>query len=196
MTAEVSSKSGARAGWKAAADYGPLIGFFVAYFTADLMTATAVLVALTLIAIPILIKLEGKLPWTPIVTAAVVTVFGALTLILHDETFIKLKPTIVSLAIAAILFGGLVFGKALLKPVMSAAWPMKDEGWRKLTFRFALFFVATAIANEFVWRTMSTDFWVSFKVFGITIATIAFTATQIPMMTKYQLPLEGETPGK
>lgn len=196
MTAEASSKSGARAGWKAAADYGPLVGFFAAYFLADLMTATGVLVVLTLVAIPILIKIEGKLPWTPIVTASIVTIFGALTLILHDETFIKLKPTIVSLLIAAVLFGGLLFGKALLKPVMSAAWPMKDEGWRKLTFRFALFFVATAIANEFVWRTMSTDFWVSFKVFGITLATIAFTATQIPMMTKYQLPLEDETPGK
>jgi intracellular septation protein len=196
MSVETTPKPKPPAGWKAAADYGPLIGFFAAYLLADLMTATAVLVVLTLIAIPVLIKIEGKLPWTPIVTAAVVTVFGVLTLVLQDETFIKLKPTIVSLLIAAVLFGGLMFGKALLKPVMSAAWPMKDEGWRKLTFRFALFFVATAIANEIVWRTMSTDFWVSFKVFGITLATIAFTATQIPMMTRYQLPLEGETPGK
>lgn len=196
MTVETSSKSAASGRWKAAADYGPLIGFFAAYLAAGLMTATAVLVVLTLIAIPILIKVEGKLPWTPIVTAAVVTIFGVLTLVLHDETFIKLKPTIVSLAIAAILLGGLLFGKALLKPVMSAAWPMEDEGWRKLTFRFGLFFIATAIANEIVWRTMSTDFWVSFKVFGITLATIAFTATQIPMMTKYQLPLEEEKPVK
>jgi intracellular septation protein len=192
MSSSATPSAGARAGWKAAADYGPLVGFFTAYFLADLMVATGVLVALTLLAIPVLIKLEGKLPWTPIVTATVVALFGGLTLWLHDETFIKLKPTIVSLGIAAILFGGLVFGKPLLKPVMGAAWPMKEEGWRKLTLRFAFFFVATAAANEIVWRTQSTDLWVSFKVFGITLATIAFTLTQIPLMTKYQLPLEGE----
>ena len=195
MSSSATPTTRARSGWKAAADYGPLVGFFAAYVLVDLMTATGVLVVLTLLAIPILIKLEGKLPWTPIVTATIVTLFGGLTLWLQDETFIKLKPTIVSLGIAAVLFGGLLFGKALLKPLMGAAWPMTDEGWRKLTFRFALFFVATAAANEIVWRTQSTDFWVSFKVFGITIATIAFTLTQIPLMTKHQLPLEGEEPG-
>ena len=103
----------------------------------------------------------------PLVSGVFVVAFGGLTLYLQDDTFIKVKPTIVNLLFAAILFGGLVADRPLLRHLFGGEFKLSDEGWRKLTFRWASFFVALAILNEFVWRTMSTDHWVTFKVFGI-----------------------------
>ncbi len=103
----------------------------------------------------------------PLVTAVVVLVFGGLTLVLHDETFIKLKPTIIYVLFGGALLGGLAFGKPLLGIVFDSVFDLTEEGWRKLTWRWALFFLALAVLNEIVWRTQSTDFWVSFKVFGV-----------------------------
>jgi intracellular septation protein len=123
----------------------------------------------------------------PVVTGVVVLVFGTLTLVLHDDTFIKMKPTIVNGLFAAVLLGGLAFGKALLGYVFDSAFRLTEEGWRKLTFRWGLFFIALAVINEVVWRTQSTDFWVSFKVWGIMPLTLAFSAAQLPLLTRHSL---------
>ena len=128
----------------------------------------------------------------PLITAAVVGIFGGLTLWLNDDTFIKLKPTIVQTLIGGVLLVGLLFGKSLLKPVMGSAWPMDDSGWRKLTRNFGLFFLAMAVANEIVWRTQTTDFWVTFKVFGIMALTFAFSMTQIPILNGHRIEEEDE----
>jgi intracellular septation protein len=176
-------------GWvKPVTDYGPLLAFFAAYSFYDLLTATAALMAATAVALALALAIERRVPVLPLITAAVVGVFGGLTLWFNDETFIKLKPTIVQALMAATLLGGLAFGKPLLKPLMNATWPMDEEGWRRLTLRFALFFAAMAVLNEAVWRTQSTDVWVSFKVFGLMGLTFLFGMCQMPLLNKHRLP--------
>lgn len=172
---------------KPVAEYGPLIVFFGAYVFADLITATAALMIATAAALALSYAVDRRVPLMPLITAGVVGVFGGLTLWLNDETFIKLKPTIVQAMISAVLLGGLVFGRSLLKPVLGAAWQMNEEGWRLLTLRFGVFFAAMALLNELVWRTQSTDFWVSFKVFGIMGLTFAFILTQLPLLNRYRV---------
>lgn len=173
-------------------DYGPIAVFFAAYLVWDLLVATAALMAATAVALVISLTVNKRVPLMPLITAGVVGVFGGLTLALNDDTFIKLKPTIVQTLIGAVLLGGLLFNKALLKPVMGSAWPMDDPGWRKLTRNFGLFFFAMAVANEIVWRTQSTDFWVTFKVFGIMALTFAFSMTQIPILNRHRIEEETE----
>ena len=168
-------------------DYGPLVVFFVAYTSWGLMAATVALMAATGISLLLALIFEKRIPALPLITAVVVGVFGGLTLWLNDETFIKLKPTIVQGLMAAILLGGLMFGKPLLKPLMQAAWPMNEQGWRRLTFRFAIFFLAMAVLNEAVWRTQTTDFWVTFKVFGIAGLTFLFGMTQMPLLNRHRI---------
>ena len=181
-------------GWvRPTADYGPLVLFFGAYWFSGLMAATAVIVAASLVALALTWFYERRVPMMPLVTAGVVTVFGGLTLWLQDETFIKMKPTIVQLIFAAVLLGGLAFGKPLLKPLFGKMMPaMSDEGWHGLTFRYGLFFIAMAVLNEIVWRTQSTDFWVNFKVFGIMALTIGFIMLQMPFMNRHLLEQPGD----
>ena len=120
-------------------------------------------------------------------------VFGALSIWLQDETFIKMKPTIVNGLFAAVLLGGLVFGRSLLGYVFHSAFRLDDEGWRKLTFRWGLFFVFLAVLNEVVWRNFSADFWVNFKVWGTMPITIAFTLFQMPLINRHTVnPAEEE----
>jgi intracellular septation protein len=187
-------------------DIGPLVLFFVAnsrpalfmplvgpFIPADLASgeragifvATAVFMVAILAALVISYALTRHLPVMPVVTAVVVLVFGSMTLVLHDETFIKLKPTIIYLLFAATLGGGLVFNKPLLAMVFDAVFHLTEEGWRKLTIRWTLFFVALAILNEIVWRTQTTDVWVSFKLFGFVPLTFVFAAFQYPLLMKY-----------
>lgn len=163
-------------------DYGPLAAFFAVYWLADLLAATVAIMAATAVALALAFIFERRVPPMPLVTAAIVGVFGGLTLWLNDETFIKMKPTIVQLIFAAVLLGGLAFRKPLLKPLLGNAWPLDEAGWHKLTLRFALFFIAMAALNEAVWRTQSTDFWVTFKVFGILGLTFVFVASQVFFM--------------
>ena len=169
-------------------DYGPLAAFLIAYWRADLMIATGALMAATALVLAVSLLVERRVPLMPLITAAVVGLFGGLTLALQDESFIKMKPTIVQALFAVILLGGLAFGRPLLKPLMAAAWQMDDEGWRRLTFRFGLFFVAMAALNELVWRTQSTDFWVNFKVFGIMGLTLLFAIAQAPLLKRHHRP--------
>jgi intracellular septation protein len=124
----------------------------------------------------------------PLVTAIVVVVFGTLTLVLHDELFIKVKPTIIYVLFGGVLLAGLAFGKSLLGIVFDSVFHLTQEGWRRLTLRWALFFLALAVLNEIVWRTQTTDVWVSFKVFGVVPLTFLFAALQYPLLTKYAAP--------
>ena len=178
---------------KPLSDYGPIVVFFGAYLGWDLLVATAALMATTAVALALSLIVNRRVPLMPLITAGVVGVFGGLTLALNDDTFIKLKPTIVQTLIAGVLLGGLLFDKTLLKPVMGTAWPMDDAGWRKLTRNFGFFFLAMAVANEIVWRTQTTDFWVTFKVFGIMALTFAFSMTQIPILNRHRVEEDAES---
>lgn len=177
-------------------DYGPLAAFFVVYWLRDLTAATVAIMAATAVALALALAIEKRIPAMPLVTAVVVGVFGGLTLWFQDETFFKMKPTIVQLVFAAVLFGGLLFKRPLLKPLLGTAWPLDDEGWHKLSFRFGLFFLAMAVLNEAVWRTQSTDVWVTFKVFGIMGLTFVFVVSQVFFMRAHMPTLgEVEDPG-
>lgn len=185
-------KPSAPAWLRPAVDYGPLAVFLGVYWMSDLMAATLAIMIATAVALVLSFAIERRLPPMPLVTAVVVGVFGGLTLWLEDETFFKMKPTIVQLLFAAILFGGLLFKRPLLKPLLAAVWPLDEAGWTKLSLRYALFFVVMAALNEVVWRTQSTDFWVNFKVFGILVLTFIFVASQIYFMRGHMLPEEGD----
>jgi intracellular septation protein len=168
-----------------AVDYGPLAIFFASYLAGGLMAATAAIIAASLVALGVAWSLQRRVPLIPLITAGVVAVFGGLTLWLQDETFIKMKPTIVQLLFALILLGGLALGRPLLKPLLGKMMPpLSDSAWRRFTLRYALFFVAMAALNEVVWRTQSTDFWVTFKVFGLSGLTILFILTQMPFIAR------------
>jgi len=158
----------------------------------SLFEATGAFMVATVIALVAGWRLERKLPIMPLVSGGFVLVFGGLTLVLADETFIKLKPTLVNTLFAVILFSGLAFGRALLKPLFGAALQLSDRGWRVLTLRWAIFFVILAILNEIVWRNFTTDFWVSFKLFGIMPLTFLFAASQTPLLLREQVEEDGE----
>lgn len=166
-------------------EYGPLGAFFVAYLLYDLMVATAVVIGATVVAVLVSLIVARKIPWMPLVTAGVVGVFGGLTLYLDDDAFIKMKPTIVQSLFAAVLLGGLAIKRMPLKLVMGRSLPMPDTAWRALTIRFAVFFLFMAALNEVIWRTQSTDLWVSFDVFGQMILTVLFIAAQIPFLMRH-----------
>jgi intracellular septation protein len=131
--------------------------------------------------------LMGKLPIMPLVSGVVVLIFGGLTLWLKDDLFIKLKPTIVNMLFGTALLGGLVFGKPLLPYVLDSIFRLSDEGWRKLTWRWGLFFFFLAALNEVIWRLFSTDFWVGFKVWGVMPITIVFAMAQMGLIQRYDL---------
>lgn len=157
-----------------------------------LFEATGAFMIATIIALTIGWTVERKIPVMPLVSGIFVLVFGGLTLVLADELFIKLKPTLVNMLFAVILFGGLLTGRSLLKPLLGAAVQLTDRGWRVLTLRWAIFFVVLAILNEIVWRNFSTDFWVSFKLFGIMPLTFLFAISQTPLFLREQIEEEPE----
>jgi intracellular septation protein len=158
-----------------------------------LFIATAAFIVATLISLVVSYALLRRLPVMPFVTGIVVVIFGGLTLYLQDETFIKMKPTIVNVLFGGVLLGGLAFGKSLLGYVFDSVFRLTDTGWRKLTLNWGLFFFVLAILNEIVWRNFSTDFWVSFKVFGIMPLTFLFAISQAPLITRHALGEEGAT---
>src|SRR3984957_9927570 len=170
---------------KLALDFGPLVLFFYANSRYDIFVATATFMIAVLVALAISYVMTRHLPIMPVVTAIIVVVFGGLTLFLHDATFIKVKPTIIYALFGAVLLGGLFFGKPLLATVLDSMFELTDEGWRKLTLRWALFFFVLAILNEIVWRNTSTNVWVDFKVFGVMPLTFLFGALQVPLLKKY-----------
>lgn len=169
-------------------DLGPLLVFFGVNAGFGIFQATAAFMAAITASLAATWVLAREIPPMPLITAAFVLLFGGLTLYLNDELFIKLKPTIVNSLFAVILFTGLARGQSLLKPLLQSVMELTEEGWRLLTWRWAWFFVVLAILNELVWRNFSTDFWISFKVFGILPLTIAFGAGQIGLMRRYAPP--------
>ena len=166
-------------------DIGPLAVFFIFYSRGDLRSAIIPLMIATIIAVLFSYIMEKKIPIMPTVGAFIILVFGGLTIYFDNEVFFKMKPTIINLLFALILYGGVIVKKPLLKSLLGAAIKLEDEGWKILTQRWISFFIALAILNEIVWRTQSTDIWVNFKVFGILPITFIFTMTQFPLIKKY-----------
>ena len=173
--------------YKILIDIGPLAVFFIFYTRSGLQASILPLMIATVIAVLFSYILEKKIPIMPTVGAGIVLVFGGLTIYFDNEVFFKMKPTIINLLFAFILYVGMLIRKPLLKILLGAALKLKEEGWRILTYRWIGFFIALAILNEIVWRTQSTDIWVNFKVFGILPITFIFTMTQFPLIKKYQV---------
>ena len=168
-------------------ELGPLVVFFVGNARFGIFAGTGAFMVATLVALAVSRALLGRIPTMPLVSGVFVLVFGGLTFWLQDDQFIKLKPTIVNGLFAAILFGGLAAGKSLLKVVFDDVFRLTEDGWRQLTLRWALFFVFLAVLNEIVWRSSSTDFWVSFKVFGIMPITMVFAIAQVGLLKRHEL---------
>ena len=146
--------------------------------------ATAMFIAATLLSFAVSLAVTRRLPIMPMISGVVILIFGGLTLWLQDETFIKLKPTIVNSLFGSVLLIGLLFGRSLIGYVFDSVFNLTSEGWRKLTFRWGIFFFVLAVLNEIAWRTLSTDDWITFKVFGALPITLLFTATQLPLIMR------------
>lgn len=171
---------------KLAIEFGPLVVFFIANARAGIFWGTAAFMVAIVISLFAARAYMGRIPVMPLISGAFVLTFGGLTLWLQDEVFIKTKPTIVNLLFAAILVTGVLLRRNFLKVAFGDVLQLTDEGWRKLTIRWVGFFVALAALNELVWRNFSTDFWVSFKVFGIMPLTFLFAMAQIGLLKKYE----------
>ena len=187
---------------KMALELGPLLIFFFGNLRGEwlaktfpgltaiggpLLIATALFMAATVLSLIISKIVFKHLPVMPFVSGIVVMVFGGLSIWLQDDTFIKMKPTIVNAIFGVVLLGGLAFGTSLLGYVFNAAFQLDAEGWRKLTLRWGIFFLFLAVLNEVVWRNFSDDVWVSFKVWGTMPITILFTLAQMPLIMKHSL---------
>jgi intracellular septation protein len=172
--------------FKIAIEAGPLISFFIANWLGGIFWATGIFMAATAIALAVSRLTTGKFAIMPLVSAGFVAVFGALTLWLHDDLFIKIKVTLINALFGVALLAGLYWNQIFLKVAMGEAVRMTDEGWRGLTIRWAVFFLAIAVLNEIVWRSVSTDAWVNFKLALLPI-TLVFALAQAPMMTKHMI---------
>ena len=175
---------------KFATDFGPLLIFFTIYFKNenDLKVAIPPFVIATLIALIVIYILEKKIPMVPLVSGVLITLFGGLALYFDNKIFFYMKPTIINILFAAVLFFGKYFtNKPLLKIFFQNALDLEDEGWKKLSYRWIYFFIFVAILNEVVWRTQSELFWVNFKVWGLLPISFLFAASQVPLINKYKL---------
>lgn len=169
-------------------DYLPLIVFFIFYKFSNnsnpLIDATIYMVATTIVTLIISYFLTGEIPKVALFSGIILTIFGGLTILLQDEIFIKIKPTIINLIFAAILFYGYFFKKPFLSTILGDQIKMSAHAWLVLSLRWGIFFIGLAILNEIIWRCFSTDFWVQFKVFGMTPISLIFTISQIPFMVR------------
>ena len=172
-------------GRKQLLEFGPLLVFMVANWKAGIFWATGLFMVATIVSLIIMFAATGKVAKMPLIGAIFVGVFGGLTLYLQDETFIKIKVTLVDLLFGSILLGGLAFGRSFLKDVMGEALEMPAAAWRALTLRWGLFFFVMAALNEVVWRNFDTDTWVTFKVFGLMALTLVFAVANAPFMMRH-----------
>jgi intracellular septation protein len=170
---------------KLALDVGPLVLFVIANARFGIFAATGSFMVAIVAALLVSYAMTRQWPIMPVVTAIVVLVFGGLTLALHDETFIKLKPTIIYVLFGGTLLAGYIFDKSFLAIVLDSVFHLTEEGWRKLTLRWGVFFFALAVLNEVIWRTQSTDFWVNFKLYGFVPLTFVFAAMQYPLLMRH-----------
>ena len=176
------------AGMRLLLDIGPLILFFVANARFGLFTATAAFIVAILVAMMVSLALTRRVTALQMFSAVMVVVMGGLTLYFHNETFIKIKPTIYYGFVAIILGYGYFTGRPILKSVLGSAYPGLDAtGWAKLTRNWALFFAVMAVVNEAVWRNSSTDFWIGFKLWGAIPATLLFAFANVPMLMRHGL---------
>jgi len=168
-------------------DLGPLLIFFLAFQWGGIFVATGVFMLAILVALGIGYGIERRFSPMPVFTAILVLIFGGLTLYLKDATFIKMKVTVLYAFFGLTLLGGLAFGRLFVKYVFSAAFELREEGWRKLTWRWGFFFLVLAVLNEIVWRSLPTADWVKFKVFGIIPLIMLFALAQMPLVLKHEL---------
>jgi intracellular septation protein len=166
-------------------DMGPLFLFFAAFQYAGIFAATGIFMAAALLSVAIGWHLEKKLSPIPLITAILVMIFGGLTLYLHNETFIKVKVTVLYVIFGTTLLAGLRFNRLFIKYVFAEAFDLTDQGWRGLTWRWGIFFLALAALNEAVWRNTSTATWVTFKVWGIIGLIFLFALAQTPFLLKH-----------
>ncbi|HHK73720.1 MAG TPA: septation protein A [Rhizobiales bacterium] len=178
---------------KALTEYGPLAVFFIANAKFGIFPATAAFMAASALALILSFALTRKIAKMPLITAGFVFVFGGLTLWLNDATFIKVKPTLVYLLFAGILLGGYAMKRYFLSDLFGAALELDREGWRRMTLRWAMFFVALAVLNEYVWRHFSTDMWVNLKVFGFAPLTVIFALLQSGLIRKHMIERDDTT---
>jgi intracellular septation protein len=179
-------------------EIGPLVVFFITNARFEIYVGTACFMAAMVISLVLSWILLKRIAVMPLVSGVLVLIFGGITLLLHDDTFIKIKPTVINTLFGVTLIGGLFFNKPLLRFVFGDVYKLQDEGWRILTLRWGLFFLALAVVNEVVWRTQTTDFWVAFKVWANMPITVIFAALQLPVLNRYALkpvkPIEAITP--
>ena len=173
--------------FKLATELGPLLVFFAANAKFNLFVATGAFMVAIVAAVIASYVVVRHVPLMALVTAVIVLVFGGLTLVLHDETFIKIKPTIIYALFAATLFVGVMMGRSFIAILFDQVFNLTPEGWRLLTIRWAIFFAFMAGVNEGIWRTQSTDFWVAFKAFGAVPLTAVFAMAQMPLVKRYQI---------
>jgi intracellular septation protein len=186
MSEEIKEEKGMRRLYATALELGPLVLFFAANSKWGIFIGTGVFIVATVIALPLYRWMEGRWPVMPMVGGFFVLVFGGLTIWLQDETFIKLKPTIVNCLFGVILGGGLLlFDRPLLKPIFGTAFQLTEEGWRKLTLRWCLFFFVLAAVNEVMWRGFSTDTWIASKMFLSFPLTLVFAFLQVPLLKRH-----------
>ena len=175
---------------KSAADFGPLLLFFIIYFNGEnnLKAAIPPFIIATLVALIVIYFLEKKIPMVPLISGVLITFFGGLTIYFDNKIFFYMKPTIINLLFASVLFFGKYFTeKPLLKKIFNNSLNLKEEGWKKLNYRWVGFFILVAILNEVIWRTQSEAFWINFKVWGLLPISFLFAASQYPLISKYKL---------
>ena len=181
-------------GVKLLVEMGPLVVFFAGNWFGGIFFGTGVFMVATIISLAVSWTLTRKIAMVPLVSAVFVALFGALTLYLQSDLFIKVKVTLINALFGAVLLGGAAFGKSYLKLVMGEAMKLTDEAWRTLSLRWGIFFFAMAGLNEIVWRNFSTDQWVNFKVFGLLPLTLVFAVANAPYMTRHRIEDKAKQP--
>ena len=181
-------------GLKLLIEMGPLVAFFAGNWFGGIFFGTGVFMVATIISLTVSWGLTRKIAMVPLVSAVFVALFGALTLWLQSDLFIKVKVTMINALFGAVLLGGVAFGKSYLKLIMGEAMKLSDGAWRTLSIRWGVFFFAMAGFNEIVWRNFTTDQWVNFKVFGLLPLTLVFAVANAPYMTKHMIGDEPKQP--